>query len=489
MSGRQVEKSTTNGTTMATHTLSQKNFKGLYVAPTNQQVKDFSRERIGKFYDLSQNDVVNKYYRDRKVDLNNVTMKQFSALNSVNYFRHCYDTGDNIRGTTANGVWFDEVQDIDVDAIPVVKECQSHALDAGSKTRVTWYTGTPKTFSNTIQQYWGRSTQSEWVIKCPHCGQYQILGIKNLEPHRFLCCKCGKDIQKDVILAGKWIAMADGNYIQGFRISQMMVPWITPEDLWNKYTTYSKGKFYNEVLGRSYEDAAKPFSYSDLMGLCGNEFDLSDTLPSEFTNVPKYMGIDWGTDTKSFTVVTIFARNRDGKLQLIYAKKYCIGDENDPDWQVNHICQLIRTYKVTKVGSDWGFGFVQNNTLKKVFGSRIAVIYYSANQNKEIAYNKQKQMYSVNRTQVLSKYITAVQEREFVWPGKSISEIQYLFDMHLAELAEYRKTSNGRSEELFYYHSPSTPDDGFHSCNYAYLASKLDTTKKTLEFTGVDMPI
>ena len=60
--------------------------------------------------------------------------------------------------------------------------------------------------------------------------------------------------------------------------------------------------------------------------------------------------------------------------------------------------------------------------------------------------------------------------------------------MHLAELAEYRKTTNGRSEELFYFHSASQPDDGLHSCNYAKIASELEVgSGSKIIFAGADM--
>lgn len=476
MSGRQVEKSTTNATKIATHTLTEPNFKALYVAPQNEQVKEFSRERIGKFYDYSQQDVVNKEFRTTN-DINNVSMKQFSKNGSVNYFRHCYEMGDNIRGLTANGVWFDEVQDINNDAIPVVKECQSHALDAGAKMKITWYTGTPKTFSNTIQKRFEESTQNEWIVTCPHCRTHQILGIKNLTPTQFICRKCGKEIDRQSIENGKWLPMQRDKRIIGFRISQMMVPWITASDLWQKYESYSKGKFYNEVLGRSFEDAEKPFNMPLLQALCENDYYLVEALPREFMANRIYMGVDWGTGGKSYTVVTIFTYDKNGIFRLLYAKQFRVGDELDVDWQVNFICKLIIIFRVNLAVLDWGFGFVQNNTIKKKFGNRVAICYYSSNQNKKINYNKEKGMYVVNRTAIISEYVDFIRAKKAAWPGKSTGEISYLFDDHLAEFAEYRKSYNGRSEELMYMHSESTPDDGMHSCVYAWLGSKLDANK------------
>ena len=79
----------------------------------------------------------------------------------------------------------------------------------------------------------------------------------------------------------------------------------------------------------------------------------------------------------------------------------------------------------------------------------------------------------VNRTAIIEEYSRKMREMFFVWPGRNKDEYQFLFDHHLAENAEYRKSQNGRSEELMYTHSEGSPDDGLHSCVYAYLAFKL----------------
>jgi len=472
MSGRQVEKSTTVSTHMANYTLLIPYFKGLYFSPLNEQVKVFSKERIGKLYEYSQQDVVKKEYQDR-TSSDAVFYKDFKN-GSVNYFRHCYEMGDNIRGLTVNGLFGDEIQDVHIDAIPVVKETQSHALDAGARMKVTWFTGTPKTFGNTIQQYWDRSSQNEWIVKCPHCNTYQILGVKNLSPTAFLCRKCRMDLPKQSIINGMWYALQSGKRLNGFRISQLMVPWIRAEDIWDKYTTYSLDKFHNEVLGRSYENADKPFTPLILAEISNNNFRLYPRAEREFANTRNFMGIDWGTGEKSFTVVTIGSYNRDGIFQIIYIKRYETGDELDPDWQVRDIANLMSLYKIAYCIADWGFGFVQYKKLQSIFGAtRIAACYYSFNQRQERKYDLNQQRWIVNRTKTMQNYITAVYNKQVAWPGADKQKFVWLYDHHLAEMAEYRKSQNGRSEDLLYNHPEGQPDDGLHSCVYCFLASQI----------------
>lgn len=472
MSGRQVEKSTTESIHMANYTLLIPHFKALYFAPLTDQVRTFSRERIGRLYEYSQENIVKKNFIDKN-NAQAVMLKEFNN-GSVNYFKHCFELGDNIRGITVNGIWGDEIQDIHVDALPVIKETQSHALEAGARMRVTWYTGTPKTYSNTIQQYWDRSTQNEWVVKCPHCNKYQIIGVKNLTPTQFVCVKCKMQLTSQSIINGRWYSLQPGKRLTGFRISQLMVPWIRPDDIWHKYTTYSAEKFNNEVLGRSYENAEKPFNPLILAQISNNDLDFYPRSEGVFGHTKNYMGVDWGKGEKSFTVVTIFSHNpQTGKFQMLFCKRYQSSEEVEPDYQIKDISNLMVLFRVCYCIVDWGFGFVQYKKLQQSFGARIAACYYSFNQKQETKWNPIDQTWIVNRTKIIQNYIKAVHSLQVAWPGKNKEPYIWLFDHHLAEQAEYRKSMNGRSEDLMYNHPEGQPDDGMHSCVYSYLALTL----------------
>ena len=374
MCGRQVEKSTTFSVHMANYTILVPHFQGLYFAPLTDQVSVFSKTRLGKLYEFSQKNFIKNNFMGPHYT-NNVFEKQFRN-GSVNYLKHCFEYGDNIRGISVNGIWGDEIQDIHIDAIPVIKESQSHALESGAGMRLTWYSGTPKTFANTIQQYWDRSTQNEWVIKCPHCGKNQILGVKNMTPDKYICIKCKMDIPLESRINGQWVSLQPGRKLQGFRISQLMVPWITPQEIWEKQEEYSQDKFYNEVLGRSYENADKPFTAQLLNMISSNNYSLYMRADKEFANAITVMGIDWGKGDKAFTVASIFgwdAQNQ--RLQLIYTKKFYKGDETDPNKQIDMISALMQIFKIRMCIADWGFGHVQCNTLTKRFGRRFASCY------------------------------------------------------------------------------------------------------------------
>ena len=158
-SGRQVEKSTTLSVKIGNSVILKPHTPTLYVAPRTEQVKMFSKTRLSKLFRYSQGNFIFKKLMHPDL-ANQVYMKEFLNGSEV-YLRHCFDEGDNIRGLTIKELYVDEIQDIFVDAIPVIKETQSHFTEEENRA-TTWYTGTPKTFSNTIEQLWEESTKNEW---------------------------------------------------------------------------------------------------------------------------------------------------------------------------------------------------------------------------------------------------------------------------------------------------------------------------------------
>lgn len=488
--GRQVEKSTTLATQILNWSLTTPGFRSLYVAPLMEQVKAFSRDRLTKMMMYSQNDVIKKNFLSK--DLANAVFSKEFTNRSIIHLRHCFEEGDNIRGLSTNGNFIDEIQDILVDALPVINETQAHWRESEAGIRVNVYSGTPKTFSNTIEQLHLQSTRAEWVVICCHCKTHQILGIKNMRPDALVCRKCELPISKfdydingnptkdryNVRATGYWKEMNPGAKMKGFRISQLMVSWITPEELWYKYITYPPDRFHNEVLGLSYENAVNPFTEAMIESIIDPDLPMVYRAEGEFSNANIFMGVDWGTGEKSYTVVVVGMWWKD-RFRVLYAKVFDMGEELDPEYQLREIARLMTAFKVKLCVADWGMGFVQLNRLRHQFGTRVVPCYYSHSQKEKIKFDYKKQRWVVNRTDSLFDYITLVQHNRTVWPGMEPGtgarpdDIKVLKANHLAVQAEYRAGQNGRSEELYYSHPASLPDDGFHACHYAWLASQL----------------
>lgn len=476
MTGRQVEKTTTISIKMANNVLLRPFSSSLYVAPLNEQVKTFSRARLDKLFRYSQNDLVRKRYKSSDL-VDQVFHKEF--LNGAEiYMRNCFEEADNIRGLSTDDVCIDEIQDIMVDAIPVILETQTR-----SKRKHRIYTGTPKTFSNTIQQQWDNSSQGDWVIRCPHCSKHQVMGVESVTPSGFICRnpRCKMPIPDIVRAMGRWEHRNPDKKLKGFRITQMMVPDISPADIYEKIENYPLLRLKNEVLGESYEKADKPFTKDFMWEITDRDFSMMNSITnSPFANTPTFLGIDWGEGEKNgeagtgYTVLTVGAYNSEGKFQVIYAKRFERGKELDPDFQINTIYNVVDAFKCRFIIADYGAGVKENKRLRKKLGNRFCQVQYVGQQKKKVNFDKNEFKFLIERSDWMTDFNDMAQDGGLRLFGKDDDGmLKVFYDNYTAIYSEYRKSSNGLAEKLFYGHAMSQPDDAYHSTLYAWFASLM----------------
>lgn len=475
MTGRQVEKSTTVSVKLANNVLLRKFSRSLYVAPLHEQVKSFSKGRLDKLFRYSQRDLIRKRYMHSDLT-NQILHKEF--LNGAEiYLRNCFEEADNIRGLSIDDIFIDEVQDILVDALPVIRETQTR-----SKNPHYFLTGTPKTFSNTIQQMWDQSSQADWVIICPACRKHQILGAESVTPKGFICrnAQCRRMLPDLARAMGRWEHRKPDARMKGFRITQMMVPDINPASVYEKVMNYPKIRLYNEVLGRSFENADKPFPDSLLAAMSNNDYPIYTTLQgvsSEFANKPVFMGIDWGEGEKNgkqgtgYTVVSVFAFNNDGVFQQLAVKRFERGQELDPDYQLNFIKDWMYQFKVSMCVADYGAGQKENQRLKSALGSRFYQCQYVGRQKAKMNLDFANFKYLIARSPWMTEFIEMCQSNGVAFAGKNNDNTTWVHDNFRSIYSEYRSSYSGVSEELYYGHSASEPDDCFHSTLYCWFAS------------------
>jgi hypothetical protein len=170
-SGRQVAKSTNQAARGLLISVILPYFTTLYVTPLYEQVRKFSTEYVAKFIEESPL----KQYWSGTSTVNSVLHRSFKNHSKM-YFSFAGVTADRIRGISAKMVAFDEIQDLDPNHLPVIRETMSHS-DFGAGLSV--YTGTPKSLDNTLEREWRRSSQAEWMIPCPACPKenYPCLGL------------------------------------------------------------------------------------------------------------------------------------------------------------------------------------------------------------------------------------------------------------------------------------------------------------------------
>jgi hypothetical protein len=474
MCGRQTEKSTMLGNIALAYMSMVVGFRALYVSPSHTQTKTFSRDRIKEPIETSS---VLRSFTSPKL-LSNVLEKKFLNRSSIT-LRFAFLNADRVRGIPADLIDIDEFQDIILDNVPVIEECASH-----SEWKLFNFSGTPKSMDGSLEYYWARySTQNEWVVPCKRHGtpkdsgswHWNVLREENIGREGLICDRCGKSISAADPDA-RWASMNPHPNVEepyeGYRIPQLMVPWIGWKDILHKQRLYSRAKFYNEVLGRSYDSGTRPLTRQDMIDNCNEELSMKfyeDVIQE--TSTPVFMGVDWGTGEGTYTVVTLggYMPWDPDRFTFFYLHRF-EGLESDPRVQIKKIVKLARKFKVRTIGVDYGGGFWPNDELIRIFGSEKIMKYqWLGRVNRKIRYEAGLGVprFLCHRTEVLSDIFNAIKRRDvFAFPRWEEMDDPYAMDF-LNIFSEYSETLR----QNVYKHAPGSPDDTAHACTYGFLAS------------------
>jgi len=338
--GRQVGKSTVGSAHGVITCTSIPYFRTLYITPLFEQVRRLSNNYVRPFVEQSpvrtlwtgtntENSVLQRSFR-------NYSMMQFSFASL---------DADRVRGIRSDKVVIDEVQDMDRDLIPIIKETMS-----ASNWGISQYSGTPKTPENTIEGLWLMSSQAEWCIPCKACNKLNIASIKHdlekmIGPCRddisetrpaTVCAKCGKMIFP---WEGRWIHRYPERRFQfaGFHVPQPVMhihysepaKWAELTAKREGYGNYTPEKYMNEVLGESCGTGVQLVSMDDLQRACTLEHANAPRDPSSCVkDLKKYrytaLAVDWGgggEDGVSLTVIAVMGITHTGVVDVIWARR------------------------------------------------------------------------------------------------------------------------------------------------------------------------
>ena len=465
---RQVEKSTLLGNKLIGYSCLVDGYRSLYVSPSATQTKTFSHDRIKDPLETSQ---ILKAFTTNALQ-QNVFEKQFINRSKIT-LRYAFLNADRTRGIPAWGLALDEFQDILGDNIPIIEQCTSHAPERWKRYI---YAGTPKSNDNVIEYYRASmSTQGEWVVPCDrHGGEsgryWNVLGEKNIGLKGLSCEKCGELIDPAHPDA-QWANMVRKAPFESYRIPQLMVPWKSWEEILLDYKRYPRDKFYNEVLGISFDSGLRPLTTAHIQECCHPRVTMNPEQLDKYKALayshPIYAGIDWGTGEHSFTVL-VLGVYIGTKFRIFYAHRF-EGEETDPVVQMDMIVKMLKEFNVRLIGSDYGGGFHSNDRLLREFGTqRVHKYQYLARTKKKVLWNNNMKRWMVSRTEIMSDVFNAIKRKQIEFPRYEEFAQPYGQDM-LNIFSEYNETLR----MIQYGHGPDKPDDTFHAVLYCLLASMI----------------
>lgn len=473
MTGRQVEKTTLLANEIIINSVINSYYKSMYVSPSFSQTRAFSNQKLRPW--IQDSPIISKYFVSTTTT--NQVLERAFTNGSMCFLRSAFLSADRCRGLSTYLLCLDEVQDLLTSNIPVIEECLSHAPDP-----VEILSGTPKHLSNAIQTYWNDSSQCEWLVPCEHHSPvyYNYLDDTNVGLKGPICKKCGKPINP---AAGRWVAFSANRDIMAYRISQLMVPWYQNEEKWKslvwKKTNLSKGSFFNECLGISYDSASKPITRTELVACCSSQHPFHHT-PNAWTNkVQIFAGIDWGEGSDgtergvkgkiknaSYTVLTLGMYLDMHHFYVFYYRRFT-GKDALPGNCINEIIRTCMAFRVVCIGADWGHGWGANERIEEAFGlHRVIKFQHLGNQRQRKKYDEIGHKFQLARTEVMTDLFTDIKDKKIVWPEWD-SVKDYLCDFENI-YSEY----NESTRQMKYDHQASNPDDAFHSTLYCYEAAK-----------------
>lgn len=351
---RQVSKSTSLASQGVLFSNCIPYFSTLYVTPLFEMIRRFSQNYVRRFIEESP---FKRLFSGTKT-INQTLQRSFKNKSQM-YFSFAYLDAERTRGLACDKNVVDEVQEMNIDFLPIIHETMSGAEDWG----LIQYAGTPKSLDNTIEQLWQDSSMAEWCIKCHHggCNYWNVPAyshdlIKMIGPLRndisddrpgVVCAKCRKPI--DPKRCGRWVHAKKAYYddakrkhyprweFAGHHIPQMIMPmhygnphkWATLVGKMHGRGNTPFNVFMNEVCGESYDTGSKLVTITDLKNAAnlGWENRAEEACKHIGNYVYRVVSVDWGGNftghrpgqlKMSFTVITVLGIAPDGQVHVLW---------------------------------------------------------------------------------------------------------------------------------------------------------------------------
>lgn len=472
MSGRQVSKSVSLSRYMTTNCMLIPHYQVLYVAPLKEQAARFStmylREAIQTcpLAQMLQDKSFNK--KPAGPILKTVAHQSFSNGAGIQ-LTYAKTSADRARGIFCDELDCDEIQDHLIDNLAIIKQSLTQ-----SEWGIRRYTGTAKTIDNTIEYLWQQSSMAEWAMKCSGCGNWNIPNMEGrildmIQIDGPCCVYCGKrlDVSKGQFVHA--IPSREKSFT-GYHIPQIVIPNIVNSErrwseLVNKMLKEPPATFIQEVLGISNSTGARLISLKDIENRC--------VLPGMLEMQKKLAGyqmliggVDWGiAEQTSFTVHVILGVRPDGRLDVVWAKRF---SGFDPDEVLTQIAQAHRFYGCKMLAADFGVGFDKNCILAKKYGLPVIQIQYTR-QNQFLNYRPLlgHPRWLADKTTALSLMFLGIREGHYNFPP------MYEFKTYAEDLlSPYEVVSEtGGGDSRKFVRNPSSPDDFAHALCFATLAA------------------
>ena len=326
--------------------------------------------------------------------------------------------------------------------------------------------------------------QREFMIKCPHCNQWQIMDwFKNVviqtddgkyvlrddkwefgcnRDIHVLCTRCERPLERftqQAVWVPRYPKMTEAH---GYHISQFMSSFVSVYEMWKKFSKGTEDDvamqvFYNSVLGIPYAGSGSKLN-DEILNTCKREY----LMPSSAEKC--VMGIDVG---KRLHVV-IRQPMADGALRLVFAGTV---------QEFEDIEELVIRYKVMTFVVDAMPETRKSRDLCAQFRGKGFIARYQDGLT-ELRVDDKDYVVSADRTMLMDRVNKAFQQQTMILPANAQS-------LDRGEYYDLLKTPTRIFDEnRDRYVWVGDPDHYFHAEVYCYCAYKV---RGEFSVTGIDV--
>lgn len=430
----------------------------LYLFPTRDDVRDFSKARFDPLID--SNWFIDKYVQN--TDAQNIKQVGRGFL----YLRGARSTksiggkksSSQLKSIPVDRVVFDEMDEIEPEMVELAKERVSH-----SDKKELIYLGTPTIPDYGVDQKYKESDQRVWTITCDSCNKETSLDLefpacimrrKDGSAYRG-CVHCGAELNP---AHGQWVAQYPDRSkdLVGWWISQLNSIYVEPGLILDLYENPPGGdlsEVMNSKLGRAYIPAENRLTEQEVFECC------TDDAMQMRSEGPACMGVDVG---KELHVVIAVKRTRNTLKIVKLARVDSFNDLHDLAKAFNVRCAVLDLRPETRKVREF-----RRRESFQVFGCE-----YIESRLGDIGWNEKDGVVQVNRTEICDASHDIVVEPGRLEIPRVNSEVKE-FAAEMCNIAKVLEEDRETGSKLFRYKRLGfRPDHYRHALNYAIIASQ-----------------
>jgi len=442
----------------------------LYLFPTRDDVKDFSKARFDPL--IEANPFIGAYVKN--TDSQNIKkigggFLYLRGARSTKTVGGTKKSSSQLKTISVDRVVFDEFDEMEEAMIALAKFRVAH-----SDHKELIYLSTPTIPDYGIDKMYQTSDQRIWMVECPSCGKEASLDLefpnsirRRLDGTAYRCCiYCRAEVHPS---KGRWLAQYPerSQDMVGWWISQLNSMYVDPTDILDMYEdppNGNLGEIMNSILGRAYIPAENRLTHADVYACCGND---------NFVNKhegPTCMGVDVGAKLH----VIIAQRLTRKTLKVLKIGRYD---------SFNDLHDLARDFNVKSAVIDLFPEKRKVIEFQKAENFSVFGCNYVETRTGQISWDEKDKIIKGNRTEICDmSHELVVATGSLVIPRRN-NEIDE-FVKEVCNIAKVLDEDPDTGSKIFRYKKLSVNDHYRHALNYCLLASERVGTVSDSKLIG-----